>query len=142
MRISISSCKWTNNLVQHILQSKPKEQLWFWYNSFHTHYIVKKKECSLIINGGRFENVISTQMMDKLNLATQKHSQQHPLTSLRKQNEISVGKRFLVEFYIRYKLQKQVYCDDVPIEAYHILQDRPWQYDTYSFTKNGKHIIL
>ena len=43
-------------------------------NIFHTRCHIKEKVCNLIINGGSCANVVSSILVEKLNLPTLKHS--------------------------------------------------------------------
>ena len=53
------------------MQEKLKED-WLRNNIFHTKCNSHGKVCDIIIDGGSFENVVSTQMVDKLNLKVEK----------------------------------------------------------------------
>jgi hypothetical protein len=105
----------------------------------------------LIIDGGSCTNVASTNLVEKLNLPTLKHSRPYKLQWLNDCGEVRVDRQVLVTFSIG-KYLDEVLCDVVPMHAGHILLGRPWQYDRrvthdgfknmYSFVKGGKTIKL
>ncbi|KAH7682941.1 Zinc finger CCHC-type protein [Dioscorea alata] len=106
-----------------------QEDDWLRHNIFHTRCTCRGKVCDVIIDGGSFENVISSDMVDKLQLKTKDHPHPYRLTWLEKKKEIKVSKRYLVQFSISGKYKDEVMCDVVPMNACHLLLGRPWQYD-------------
>lgn len=129
-----------------------KEEPWLRRNIFHTRCTSAGKVCDVIIDNGSCENVVSSYMVEKLDLPTQSHPYPYKLHWLNKGSTVKVDKRCLVTFSIGQKYQDQVWCDVVPMDACHLLLGRPWQYDrqvlydgyanTYSFVKNGVKIKL
>ncbi|GJZ33589.1 RNA-directed DNA polymerase [Tanacetum coccineum] len=83
-----------------------------------------KKELSTSLN---FENMVSLNMVGKLQLKTQDHPHPYHLTWLDKKKEFKVSKRCLVQFSIGEKYKDEVVCDVVPMDACHLLLGRPWQ---------------
>lgn len=83
------------------------------------------KVCTMIIDGGSCENVVLTTMDKKLGLKTEDHPQSYKLSWLNKGNNVKVRKRFLAQFSIGKKYTDEVWCDVVPMDAFHILLDRP-----------------
>ncbi|XP_054817840.1 uncharacterized protein LOC129317553 [Prosopis cineraria] len=91
-------------------------------------------------------------MVDKLKLPTQEHPQPYKFHWLNKGNVVKVSKQCLMTFSIGNRYCDEVLCDVAPMDAYHLLLARPWQYDrhamhneranTYSFTKDGVKFIL
>jgi len=91
-------------------------------NIFHTRCMAMGKICSLIIDGGRCTNV-----------------------------ELVVDKQVLICFSIG-KYDDEILFDVVPIEASHLLLQRPWQYDRdvvhngvtnkFSFVHKGQKVTL
>ncbi|XP_062075289.1 uncharacterized protein LOC133779331 [Humulus lupulus] len=120
-------------------------------NIFHTRCHVNEKVCSMIIDGGICTNVVSTSLVQKLNLPTLKHPKPYKLQWLNDCGEGKVNKQVLVSFSIG-KYKDQVLCDVVPTHAGHILLGRPWQFDRhvshdgysnrYSFVFNERPITL
>ncbi|GJY24579.1 putative reverse transcriptase domain-containing protein [Tanacetum coccineum] len=71
---------------------------------------------------------------------------------LKKGGEVTVSKRVHVLFSVGNTYKDNVWCDVVPMDAYHLLLGRPWEYDrdithngrtnTYSFLFGGVKITL
>ena len=102
--------------------------------------------CSLIIDNGSCENIVSTALVDYLKLETESYPgwiKKGPCIKVMNlfQAPISIGK-----FY-----QDSVTCD-VDMDACHALLGRPWQHDVdathrgqrniYMFTWEGKRIAM
>ncbi|XP_076920042.1 uncharacterized protein LOC143581054 [Bidens hawaiensis] len=125
---------------------------WLRNNIFRTKCTSKRKVCTVIIDGGSCENIVSQLMFDKLNLPTQDHPEPYQLTWLKKGNLIKVTHRCLVQFSIGNKYSDEIWCEVLPMDACHILLGRQWQYDrrakydgfrnTYTFKKDGVSITL
>lgn len=120
-------------------------------NIFHTRCLVQGKVCTLIIDGGSCTNVVSTEVVEKLNLHTLKHPQPYKLQWLNECGEVKVTKQVLISFSIgQYK--DEVMCDVVPMHVSHILFGRPWQFDRrviydgfrnhYTFKHHDKKVVL
>jgi len=100
---------------------------------------------------GSCVNVASTRVVEKLGLPTISHTKSYKLQWLSENGEIMVNKQVLITFAIG-KYKDEVLCDDVPMEATHILLGRHWQYDRkilqdghtnkISFNFQGHKIIL
>jgi hypothetical protein len=139
-------------VIRRILKSTYIEEDWLRNNIFHTKCTSSGKVCNVIIDGGSCENVVSTTMVEKLNLKTEPHSHPYKLQWLKKGNDIQVTKKCLIQFSIGKNYKDEILCDVVPMDACHILLGRPWQYDkrafhdgfknTYSFEKDGTKITL
>lgn len=99
------------------------------------------------IDGGSCENVVATNMVEKLKLKTESHPQPYKPTWFHKGNEVKVNKRCLVQFSIRKNYSDEVLYDIVPMDACRLFLGRPWQYDrkvvhdgfknTYAFITDG-----
>ncbi|KAJ9536631.1 hypothetical protein OSB04_un000180 [Centaurea solstitialis] len=86
-------------------------------NIFHTRCLVQGKVCVLIIDGGSCANVVSNEVVEKLNLHTLKHPQPYKLQWLNECGEVKVTKQVLISFSIgQYK--DEVMCDVVPMHEY------------------------
>jgi hypothetical protein len=68
-------------------------------NIFHTRYHVHNKIYSLIIDSGSCTNVISTELVNKLNLHTIKHLIPYKLQWLNNSSEVKVNKHVLIAFF-------------------------------------------
>ena len=96
--------------------------------------------------------MVSKEAIQKLGLATEKHSNPYKLSWLKKGNEVTVSKRCLVSFSFGLKYKDNTWCDVVVMDACHLLLGRPWQYDrdvqhdgrknTYSFMFGSTKIVL
>ncbi|MCH90834.1 retrotransposon protein, partial [Trifolium medium] len=116
------------------------------------HEFVEGKVCSLIIDSGSCENVLSELVVMKLGLTTEKHPKPYKLAWLNKHTGITVSHRVLLSFSIGPTYSDEIFCDVVPMDACHLLLGRPWQFDrsvihdgranTYSFLFRGKKIVL
>ncbi|XP_062155188.1 uncharacterized protein LOC133863244 [Alnus glutinosa] len=92
-------------VIRRLLRSTYSEDDWLRSNIFHTKCTSNGKVCDVIIDGGSCENVVSTTMVEKLNLKREAHSHPYKLQWLRMGNDI----------------QDEVMCDVVPMDACHIL---------------------
>ncbi|XP_027362462.1 uncharacterized protein LOC113870064 [Abrus precatorius] len=129
-----------------------REEPWMRHNIFHTRCTTQGKICDVIIDSGSCENIVSSYMVEKLKLPTEDHPHPYKLQWLNKGSEVKVSQRCLVAFSIGQKYQDEVWCDVLPMDAYHLLLGRLWQYDrkivydgfknTYSFVKDGVRIRL
>ncbi|XP_071713543.1 uncharacterized protein [Rutidosis leptorrhynchoides] len=125
---------------------------WLRNNIFRTKVTAQGKVCSMIIDGGSCDNVVSKDMVDKLNLKAEDHPEPYQLTWLKRSNHVKVSKRCSVKFSIGQKYHDEVWCEVIPMDACHLLLGRPWQFDrktrhdgfknTYSFFKDGINITL
>ena len=125
---------------------------WKRKNVFHTRCTSYGKVYLMIIDSGSFENLVSTEMVTKLNLKIVPHNEPYQLGWLQKDTKMRVTQCCLVEFSIGSKYHDKVWCDVTNMDACHILLGRPWQFDrkvkqdkyynTYSFYKDGHKIVL
>jgi hypothetical protein len=91
-------------------------------------------------------------MVEKMELETVAHPSPYKVLLLQKGHQVNVTKQCLVEFKIGgYK--DEILCDVIPMDVFHLLLGRPWQYDinvvhngrnnTYTLEKNGRtHMLL
>ena len=98
------------------------------------------------------DNLIATEMVEKLGLKRLKHPNPYKVSWLQKGHQLLVDEQCKVELYIG-KYQDKVVCDIMPMDVCHILLGRLWQYNRkvmhdgkmncYKFVKNGiKHTLL
>jgi hypothetical protein len=112
----------------------------------------KDWKCKVIVDSGSTDNLVSTEMVENLELETIEHPSPYRVSWLQKGHQVNVTKQCLVEFKIGgYK--DEILCDVIPMDVFHILLGRPWQYDrnvihdgrkkTYTLEKNGRtHMLL
>ena len=70
----------------------------------------------------------SSRLVSKMNLETKPHPRPYKLQWLSEDGEMIVNREVKVDFSIG-KYEDSILCDAVPMEAYHLLLGRPWQYD-------------
>lgn len=131
-------------VIRRVLAA-PKQinnQSWLRHNIFRTKCRSQGKICSLVIDGGSFENFVSQEMVDKLNLATVAHAHPYSVSWIKKDNEVRIDKKCLVSFSMGKNYQDKVWCDVVPMDVGHILLGRPWQYDMSAIHDGRKKYLL
>ena len=106
----------------------------------------------MIIDIGRTDNLVSMDMVEKLELKTTTHPRPYKVSWLQKGHQVMITKQCLVEIKIGgYK--DEILCDVIPMDVCHILLGIPWQFDkkfihdgrknTYTLEKNGRmHMLL
>jgi hypothetical protein len=106
----------------------------------------------VIIDSGSTDNLVSTDMVEKLQLKTTAHPRPYKVSWLQKGHQVTIDKQCLVEIKIGgYK--DKILCDVIPLDVCHILLGRPWKFDrnvihdgrknTYTLEKNGRmHMLL
>jgi hypothetical protein len=119
---------------------------------FRTTCKTKDRVCKVIIDSGSTDNLVSTEMVEKLELETTAHPKPYKVSWLQKGHQVMVTKQCLVEFKIG-GYRDEILCDVIPMDVCHILLGRPWQFDrnvihdgrknTYTLEKNGRtHMLL
>eukprot|EP00253_Pinus_taeda_P031637 PITA_31637 len=106
----------------------------------------------MIIDNGSMDNLVSTEMVEKLGLKHLKHPNPYRVSWLQKGHQLLVDEQSEVEFQIR-RYKDKIICDIMPMDVCHILLGRPWQYDRnvthdgmlncYKFEKDGvRHTLV
>jgi hypothetical protein len=119
---------------------------------FRTACKTKDRKCKVIVDSGSTDNLISTEMVEKIELETTDHPSPYKVSWLQKGHQVSVTKQCLVEFKIG-GYNDKVLCDVIPMDVCHLLLGRPWKYDrnvvhdgrmnTYTLEKEGRtHRLL
>lgn len=80
---------------------------------------VKGKCCKMVIDGGSTNNLVSTEMVEKLNLKKVKHLVPY------KGHQIFVSEQCEVDLQVGTDKDKIVY-DIMPMHVCHVLLGRPW----------------
>ena len=94
---------------------------------------VQGKCCNVIIDGGSTDNLVSTEVIEKLNFHTTKNPIPYKVSCLQNGHQLLVSEQCEIELQIgNYK--DKVLCDVMPMDVCHIFLGRPWQYD-----RNAKH---
>eukprot|EP00253_Pinus_taeda_P029431 PITA_29431 len=89
---------------------------------------VQGKCCQTIIDSGNTNNLVSTEVLEKLKLRTMKHPTPYKVSWLQKGRQLLVDEQCEVEFQLG-KYKDKIVCDVMPMDVCHILLGRPWQYD-------------
>jgi hypothetical protein len=120
-------------------------------NLFRTTFKTKDKVCKVIIDSGRIDNLVSTEMVEKLELETTAHPKPYKVSWLQKGHQVIITKQCLVEFNIG-GYRHEILCDVITMDLFHILLGRPWQFDrnvihdgrknTYTLENNGRIDML
>jgi hypothetical protein len=104
------------------------------------------------VDGGSTNNLVSTKMVENMELETIVHPSPYRVSWLQKGHQVNVTKQCLVEFKIGgYK--DEILCDFIPMDVCQLLLGRPWKYErnmihdggknTYTLEKNGRtHMLL
>jgi hypothetical protein len=119
---------------------------------FRTACKTKDRKCKVIVDSRSTDNLVSTEMVEKLELETTDHPSPYKVSWLQKGHQVSVTKQCLVDIKIG-GYNDKILCDVIPMDVCHLLLGRPWQYDrnvvhdgkmnTYTLEKNGRtHMLL
>ena len=113
---------------------------------FHTRCKCERKCCDVIIDGERTNNLVSEEMVSKINLRREKHPEPYWIAWVQDDHKVLVSEQYLVKFKIGF-YHDQDLCDIISMDVYHLLLQRSWQFDrhaihdghanTYSLTKDG-----
>jgi hypothetical protein len=76
---------------------------WLRTNIFYSTCNIGGRVCNMIIDSGSCENVVSQEVVDKLQFKVEEYPHPYNLSWLKKGNEIKVTRRCLVSFSIRQK---------------------------------------
>eukprot|EP00253_Pinus_taeda_P017972 PITA_17972 len=110
------------------------------------------KCCKLIIDSGSTDNLVATEMVEKLGLKRFKYPTPYKVSWLHNCQQLLVDEQCEVQFHIS-KYTDKVACDIMPMDVCHILLGRLWKYDRkvthdgkmncYKFVKDGvKHTLV
>ncbi|CAO2825173.1 unnamed protein product [Amaranthus hypochondriacus] len=115
-------------VVRKVLFSEPQADLKQRHNLFHTRCKIGEKNCNVIVDSGAQTDVISSEVVSKLKLATRDHEEPYKLNWLNDSTGIRVRKQALVSYSIG-GFEDERWCDVIPMDACHLLLGRPWQFD-------------
>jgi hypothetical protein len=119
---------------------------------FRTTCKTKDIVCKVIIDSGSIDNLVSIDMVEKLELKTTEHPNLYKVSWLQKGHQVMVSQQCQVEFKIG-GYRNEILCDVIPMDICHILLGRSWQFDikfihdgrknTYTLENNGwTHMLL
>ncbi|RVW75504.1 Transposon Ty3-I Gag-Pol polyprotein [Vitis vinifera] len=142
------------SLVVRPLLTIPKvkgEEDWRRTSIFQTRISCQGRLCTMIIDGGSSLNIASQELVEKLNLKTERHPNPFRVAWVN-DTSIPVSFRCLVTFLFGKDFEESVWCEVLPIKVSHILLGRPWLFDrkvqhdgyenTYALIHNGRKKIL
>jgi hypothetical protein len=105
----------------------------------------------VIVDSGSTDNLVSIEMVEKLELEIVAHTSPYKVSWLKKGHQVTVTKHCLVEFKIG-GYRDEMLCDVIPMDVCHILLGRPWKYyrnvvhdgrkNTYTLERNGRTKML
>ncbi|XP_076913571.1 uncharacterized protein LOC143572239 [Bidens hawaiensis] len=142
-----------NLVVRHSCYTpKADDDDWLKHSIFHSTCTILGKVCTFVIDSGSCDNLISEEAVRKIALKTESRSKPYKLQWLKKGGEVTVSKRALVSFSVGTTYKDNIWCDVVPMDAFHLLLGRPWEYErsvehngrsnTYSFMFGGVKLTL
>lgn len=105
-------------------------------NIFRSRCRIQGKTCSFIIDYHSRVNLVSSFIVDALNLPCQEHSKPYHLQGFNHGADMKITKCCLVSFNVGGYCD-DVWCDVIPMEVTHLLLGRPWQID-----RNAVHRIM
>ncbi|GKC22987.1 transposon ty3-I gag-pol polyprotein [Tanacetum coccineum] len=109
---------------------------------FQTKCLVKEKICSIIIDGGSCENLVSKALFKAFKLPTEPHPSPYQIGWIKKGLGLKVTKICKVPITIGKHYNELVTCDVVDMEACHVLLGRPWQHDMDATHQGKSNIYL
>eukprot|EP00253_Pinus_taeda_P001851 PITA_01851 len=109
------------------------------------------KCCKVIIDSGNTDNLVSVEMVEKFALKRMTPPTPYWVTWMKKGHHILFNEQSNMEFQIG-SYKDEVLCDIMPMDVFHVLLRRLWQYDkgdihngrknTYSFNKDNYRNML
>ena len=84
------------------------EEHWLWSNIFQYTYTIKDKVCRFVIDGSSYENIVSVEAIQKLNIQIENHPKPYKLAWLKKGGDVIVSQRALVAFSVGMKYKDTV----------------------------------
>ncbi|GJV89048.1 putative nucleotidyltransferase, ribonuclease H [Tanacetum coccineum] len=99
---------------------------------FHTKCLVKEKICSIIIDGGSCENLVSKALVKAFKLPTEPRPSSYQIGWIKKGLALKVTEICKVPLVIGKHYNELVTCVVVDMEACHVLLGRQWQRDVDS----------
>ncbi|KAK1616599.1 hypothetical protein QYE76_022116 [Lolium multiflorum] len=138
-------------VVTRVLTTQPQAMEDQRCNIFQTRAGIGGKSIKVIIDGGSFHNLASTELCEKLNLTLRKHPHPYHVQWLSDKGNVKIQHTVTVNFKIG-PYEDTIECDVVPMTVCHMLLGRPWQFDkkaihdgysnAYTFTVKDKKFEL
>jgi hypothetical protein len=119
-------------VIRRVLTGQKKPELeaddWLRNNIFHTRVEHNGRALNLIIDNGSGMNIISKDIMRKLELPLEKQPQPYKLSWV-DDTSIPVRHRSSLTFSLGNSYEDMLWCDVIPMQACHVLLGRSWLYD-------------
>jgi hypothetical protein len=113
--------------------------------------VIKDRRARVIIDGGSYNNLVSSDLVNKLALATRSHKHPYHIQWLNDSGKAKVTQTARVHFSLG-PYANFVDCDVVPMQACSLLLGHPWEFDydaihhgksnTYTLMHKGQKITL
>jgi hypothetical protein len=100
-------------LMQEPKTKKPEKR----NNLFRTACKMKDRVCKVIIDSGRTDNLVSTKMVENLELETIAHPTSYKASWLQKGHQVKVTQQCLFEFKIG-GYRDEILCNVIPIDVW------------------------
>ena len=141
-----------NIIVQRVLSTQVQQAEKIQrHNLFQIFFIIKNRRARVIIDGGSCNNLVSSDLVAKLDWPTRPHPHPYYIQWLNDSGKARVNKTCRVQFSIGSYVDS-VDCDVVPMQACSLLLGRPWEFDNdavhhgksnkYTFMHKGTKITL
>ena len=105
-------------------QAKPAQRK----SLFRTTCKVQGKCCKMVIDSGSTDNLVFTEMVEKLSLKRTKNPIPYKVSWLHKGHQILVSEQCEVDFLIG-PYKDKIMFDVMPMDVCHILLGRSWKFD-------------
>lgn len=99
------------------------------HNLFQMYLIVKDRRVRVIIDGGSCNNLVSSDLVNKLGLTTRPHPHPYHIQWFNNSGKVKVTQSARVHFFIG-TYHDFADFDVVPMQACSLLLGRPWEFDT------------
>jgi hypothetical protein len=94
-------------------------------NLFRTSCKMKDRVCKVIIDSGSTDNLVSTEMVEKLELEMTTHPTLYKVSWLQKGHQVTLLNNAWLNFKIG-GYRDEILCDVIPMDVCHVLLGRPW----------------
>lgn len=99
------------------------------HHIFKSSCTIGGKVCRYIIDSSSCGNVMYVDVMHKFPLSIEPHPFPYTFAWIQRGSFVTVDCRVSVNFSIGAKYKDVIWCDVVPMDAYHLFLGRSWQYD-------------
>lgn len=103
------------------------------HNFLRILFVIKDRRVRVIIDGGSFNNLVSSHLVQQLGLATRPHNHPYYVQWLNDSGKVKVTQTARVHFSLG-PYTDFAYCDVVPMEACSPLLGHPWEFVMMPYT--------